>query len=46
MLHVVPTFHVEQWDGPKYEGYPQHVKHIGSLSKDQVANMMIHFCLL
>ena len=24
------------WDGAKYAGYPQHVKHIGSLTKDQI----------
>ena len=28
------------WDGPKYGGYPQHVKHIGSLSKDQIVKVI------
>jgi len=28
------------WDGPKYQGYPQHVKHIGSLSKEQITKVI------
>jgi len=29
-----------KWDGPKYAGYPQHVKHIGSMTKDQIQKVI------